>query len=1267
MSKEKGIEKETKNNSYQDKDSNNNYNINTSSSVIENRKAGIPNKNRKSLKKALDKFLSEGWKIPQKKRNNIIIDNFDNDSYQLSDDDEIAEGIHKLIHDKLNKNKSIVVCNNEVILNDLLLECDIHNKNNYVKSVGPLNKLENIVRNIEKFEKINNQLSSKYSVKIFPNIESANKLPDLKILIENASYIDHEDSKSLNEFIKLYWEYYEFFNYSNIDFNLAKIDVVSEVSNLTNELNLLKNYSNRLKKIFNDVDIDYLNDFDIAILKKDPSLINTENKMNFLSLLEKYQRNNPNNINVVSYFNTFSSNSFILEIISNFKKFKDDQLNYKKANMDIGDLKTQFNSAGLNITNLNDYSKVKDKISKYEDISYVDNEDYIMLDDKLHEFLTKNCSFNEFLEKCKQDIISNLDSNLLYSEVNNAIKNILSDLEEMGITINTLKEFDDHENDFNILKEYVNLDLNDSENNEISIEEYCKKLFDELKDISKSILKFSDVFEASDLDLIIYHVNILNNLIDKIGLNINSLKHLNESFLIIANIERDTSAEIFTSKSTAFLENERYVIHNDLDTLKNSMEYLLSQFGEDSDLINTPINNLAKKLKDQYKLNIIISDITSYFDSTSSFEEILDNYNIIIQLNLNLVNNFNLNEFKSKLNQMLNEFNSIEEIHKNNRTTISIENKHILDNISDYQHSVYDKFNNLMRSTIFDGNKIANCDLKNNLNDLNNNINTVRDFIIYNGYYNVDFKEINKHTEEIISENDKIELKIEKSNLYDFYDICKQLNKSNYGYDTVKDILELTFKLNIPEYDKFQQFSLKDLTIFSNNLSDCIEFSYYVDEGILNKDFQYCPNEIIEINSKIDSINKYLTDSNLDTSILDNLSSAPIYDINLLEETLLKIDEIMKTDYNDMDRAIENYKNLIDMLLNLCNTYYIEFEIGDDKLNSLDLKLKLSKIKKDLEINSLSYELENEILSYNEFINKNLSNIWNGPITDIETIKNKFEIDEEFTNLFNKGIFSDKTLNHKDELSKNDMIFVNDLKTNRDESFKSNCNLFYKNYEYLMQYVDKLNETNENDLESYLKIFENINEIFKSTKIADCIILLKFNIANEDSINLLNEHLKKLESYSDIYYKYFRYNEFDIPIEEMINKLNLHFKYTELIDSKIINKNQADEIKNNANNILDLITELEDLKTKISSEIEENHIGFDVDFKEIKANWYNMKNAKIVLSNLESLRTCFNNDYEDYFDNAYYYVDDEEFTVEDLIQLYLISKNEITNLQLMEE
>ena len=588
---------------------------------------------------------------------------------------------------------------------------------------------------------------------------------------------------------------------------------------------------------------------------------------------------------------------------------------------------------------------------------------------------------------------------------------------------------------------------------------------------------------------------------------------------------------------------------------------------------------------------------------------------------------------------MQEEFKSIETIHNSSAAPVPIENKDTLNNISKYQYEVHNKFNYLMQSELFERTKITNCDLKNKLTILDNNIHIVRGFITNNGFYDVEFNEINKTTEEVISENDLIELEIEKSNIYNFYDVCKHLNKPTYDYDIVNDILNLSLKLNISEYEEFQYYNLNDLTVFSNKL----------------------------LNSKIYSIKKYLTDLNLYTSVLDNLSLAVIHDTSLLEDILIKIDEIMKNDHEDMTITIKNYDNLIELLLNLCNSYYIEFEINNKTLNSWDFKLKLAKIKEELKINSSVYELETEILAHEEYIEKNLLNIWEGPTSNIELIKHKFEIDEKFTSLYNNEIFSDKTLENMDELSDDDLIFLNDFKTNENNNFKSSCLSFYENYEYLMQQVDKLNELNVNDFRSLLKVFKNINEIIKLSEITDCIDLFEFRIKYNDSIKLINNFMEKLEPYSDIYNKYFNQDEFNTPIEEIIDKLNLNIKYTELINDKFIDKNIQNLSEHNFNKLLELVNKIENLNTIIQKELENNHININVDFREIKSNWNNMKDANIVISNLESLRNNFNRGYANYFDYVYYYEDDAKFTAEDLVHLFLISKNKITNLQVMEE
>lgn len=1224
----------------------------------------VSNKKKEHLKKILTKFLSQNWTISQKKKDQYLNNNYYNAPYRLDSYTDISQKISSLISGKSNKSKFLVVSNNDLILDEILLEFSIKDNYRIFKSYKSANQLENLVNNVEEFEKVNQILFNNYAIKIFDDVESIENIQDLKILSENLFYIDNNSAKLLNDFLKSYWKLYEISNFSSIDLSLAERDVASEVSDVSNELNSVKNYTNRLNKILESLDfkIDNLNDFDIEVIKDNPALINKDDEYNFIDVLKRYHKINSYGDSLQGFINEFASNNFILGIITNFKRYADGRKDYEEINQEILALKNQFISRGLFFSKLDEYYEIKDKLIRYENVSFIEDGDYLILNEKIEEFLKFNVSFEDYFERCKRNFLFKMDSSFLYSNVNDAIKGILDICDTLGVKIESLSDLDNHAKHFKILSDYVKFNKKSTVANEQTIREYALNLYDELKDICNNLIQGSIEVDETELDYIIYNISTLKRVMDKIGLNISSLTELNDSFPIIADLEKDTSNDIFTSQTRDFLQNDKSEIYRDLDTLKDSMNYLSEQLDNNPDFMDIPIDNLSQSFNNQFKVGFLISNIESFIDSTNTYEEVLENYNGIIQNATNLMEVNNNFEFKENLAKIHNQLNSISKMHASQSYST---NQLMIDNISNYKSSINNDFNRLVQNGVFSKDKIDNCDVDANLAELNDNIGVIRDFINANGLYDSNFYEILKDNNEIILENEELKKNLDKTNIYNFYELSKQLDEENTDYDLVKEILDLSSKLNIEEYGEFPNFTLKDLISFSDVLERNIEFSEYVNKGIIDKEFNASPDLFNDLDLKIESINTKLTDLNLDYSIFDDFSQINVDDIDEIKEKLTKIDEYINVDSSNVDELVENYKLALDMLLNLCNDYNIEFNINNHKFNSSNFKLNLEGIQIDFDNYMKLAEIEKEMESYDDLIKNNLSGIWEGPLTDMALIEDKFKIDERFTHQYNLGIYTQKSLDNLSEISQSDLEFLNELKTMDDQKLKSKYILSYKYRDILLPEINQLNNLKNKDLNSYLEIFSNINKIYESYKLVDCMALLEYNIKNEEALRLIKEYENNLKSYSIIFYKFFNRRKFDMPIEDVISILENHFKFTELIDSQTINENYLESIKSDFDNFLMQVDLLVDLKTEILKDCRGYFGDMNVTFKEIRESWNDVDDANLVLMNLDTLRNSFNSNYDSYFDFVYI-VDDNNFTDEDKLHLFLISKNKISDLKLMD-
>lgn len=1231
---------------------------------ITDKPKSVSNKKNNYLKKLLNSFSSKGWKIPKKKQTQYLSNNYDTAPYRLPHNSAISEKISNLINTKPDKSKILVVSNNDLILDEIQLEFRVKPKYNIFKSSKSTTQLETLLNNVEKFEKTNSVLFNKYAIKLFSDVKSIKNISNLKILSENLYYIDNKNAKLLNDFLKAYWEFYEISNFSNIDLTLAEKDISSEVNNISKKLNSIKNYIKRLDKTLNllDLNLNNLNEFDAEILKNNPNLVNSNEINSFLEVLEKYHKLNPSNLSSLNYFTEFPENNFIRGIIANFKRYINSQDEYNTLNQEILNLRNEFQSYGLHFNNLNEYYAHKDQLIKFSNASYLGDANYLILSAKIKEFLKLECSLKDYFEKCKKKIKFNSDSNLIYLNVNNGLKNILNICDNIGFKINSFSDLMVHKSDFEVLEEYVKFNKKNTVANEETIREYTMNLFYELKDICNGLINEDNAIDESELDYIIYNISNLNRVINKIGLNLHSLNEINDSFLIIANLENDTSSNIFTSQTGTYLQNETFAIHNDLDLLKNSLNYLLSILEDKPHLKEYPIDKLSQSFNNQFKIGFLKSNLESFMDSTNTFEEILENNEVIIQNAFNLIDTTNHLELKSKLDKISNELKSISQMHETQNYS---GNQLMINNISSYKISITEEFNKLLQNRIFSKEKIAECDIEALLNELNNNIHIVKDYIVSNGLESADLNSIIKNNNEIMQNNDKFKSKIDQSTLYTFYETCSQLNNHDIDYELVNDILNLSQQLKVNEYAEFSKFSLDDLIDFSKTLDNNIEFSEYVDIGKIDKEFNVSLDQLNELNSKIEDIKTKFHKLKLDDSPLDDFSLIDITGVNEIKEKLAKIEEHLKINSTNVDELIENYKISLDMLLNLCKNHYIEFESDNHKFNSSDFLFNLEGIEYDFNSYIRLYELEKKIYSYDDLIQNNLNSIWNGPLTDLELVKNKLKIDEEFTIQYSQGIYTNKTLDNLSEVSTSDFSLLNDLKNMEGHELKSRYLLSYKNRDKLIPEINRLSNVNKDDLTSILEIFVNINKIYKSDEISDCITLLEYNIKHTDSIRLIREYENNLRYHSIVYYKFFNSRKFDMHIEEVITRLENHFKFTELIDLQIINERYLDEIKSNFNDFIGHVEKLDELKTEIIESSNKYYGDKNVTFNEIKENWTKLEDANLVLMDLKTLRNSFDSNYITYFDYVYV-VDDNTLTGEDKLHLFLISKNRISTLKLME-
>ena len=174
----------------------------------------------------------------------------------------------------------------------------------------------------------------------------------------------------------------------------------------------------------------------------------------------------------------------------------------------------------------------------------------------------------------------------------------------------------------------------------------------------------------------------------------------------------------------------------------------------------------------------------------------------------------------------------------------------------------------------------------------------------------------------------------------------------------------------------------------------------------LKYNYQKIPSFIADVSSIIEELltliillvdycEKILMDKNLIQKSF-KFKGSKYYD----ENNLIDLNE--KTNFESIETVNQLYKDL-NKLYNDSEVlkYDISFESEMDNLN------KITENKNrfiDL------VRLRNSIENQTEIIDNHFDKLWDGATTDISIIKNKVEIDKEFTKEYNAGVFSDKTV-----------------------------------------------------------------------------------------------------------------------------------------------------------------------------------------------------------------------------------------------------------------
>lgn len=426
------------------------------------------------------------------------------------------------------------------------------------------------------------------------------------------------------------------------------------------------------------------------------------------------------------------------------------------------------------------------------------------------------------------------------------------------------------------------------------------------------------------------------------------------------------------------------------------------------------------------------------------------------------------------------------------------------------------------------------------------------------------------------------------------------------------------------------------------------KLNYFKEKLIIFIDFIkiYFNNFIFKkLNSKIGNFSNYdFITSFLNQLMKDNdiLNSSDYNDLEYIAKFNTALDEIkksLKNKYVHVDEAINDISFVINNLSSLNNEYFTLLDGVEDNFNKSSIKLFGDALNQYSDL----YKLECEINGYANIISINLNGVWEGLFSDIDVIKNKLEMDGQYTLLYNKGIFAEDTMKSFHNLSDEKIKFIKSFNKNIENKHDVYCTI-HTNKDKLLSEINKLKYSD--DIYENYYTFKEINAILNLDELNRLINLIRDEIINYNKRT--DDYVNELNHYKEIYFKYFNKTDFNCSFNELNQIITPHIKFTRLVDNKIIHKDKIQFIKNNKYDFLSNVNELDELSSNIYKDSLDT---FSLD-KKLKDNF------SIIISSLESAINIFNQDYVSYFD--YVILDDNKnISNKNRLQLFLISKNKL--------
>ena len=526
-------------------------------------------------------------------------------------------------------------------------------------------------------------------------------------------------------------------------------------------------------------------------------------------------------------------------------------------------------------------------------------------------------------------------------------------------------------------------------------------------------------------------------------------------------------------------------------------------------------------------------------------------------------------------------------------------------------------------------------------NDLFNENIRIKDLefigLVYDNLKNISsFEEIKFISDVSEFEAPLSRLKEDYELLYDFYsisDVHADLIQRYYGefWDDIRTPLEDIEDRN-KDCKEFTQlygagyFSDNIFRSFENSIEDELNALESLSNELINK-IESFDKELIFYKGDLSKIS-FNDIQNQNTTIFSTFNSLKEYKIKLSSydsDHLIKFKEMITVDYidkiDDFEEKSEKYLsrdsiNRIEDLSRTLEKIYNNSNINKYSILSFNDKITINNIKSSCKIFNENIILRNTINSKKHLIKNhfyhedNQFNLWIGPLSDLDKLKEKIEVDKEFTKLFNENYFNDKTLELIDEDPNNFNEFLKESKKDcaiLDSSLKEISQFDIINDEDFIKrdfnQISRKLKTVAFELIRIEEDFENINLIpdYAENNNVDIIQDNNENTAAELSPDTEGNMDKDLSNNTEE-----NQNLFDMDIcsnnIKIIDKISSYKFIKSIKDKSEILKNHKKSLNLNLNHLKELYALKNDFDAKDMDEKYFNHIfnSYDTDVSKLK-------------------------------------------------------------------